>query len=221
MVALAHLNTTPDPSLAEEERLDAIDPLRHLCSADDSELLPSQPPSLGGQIIQINIEAPHRTITLSLAVDASPGCGGIAWPAGEVRPCVPRVAYHHIHTYFFLVVFYNLTSTCSFVQRASFVGISDIHCPPWIYPPWFEDPRTWQWHRPRRPCSRLSWRPCMHHRPGVSYPLHLRGHHYLIMALDLSICFAFLGPADVDPLFRSWSATFCSIDYNQTSRQQN
>ncbi|KAI0247502.1 putative methyltransferase-domain-containing protein [Lactifluus subvellereus] len=82
--------TTRELSLAEEEALDVIDPLRHLYSADDSDLLPAQPVSLRDQIIQINIEAPplrpeesHQTIILSLAVDASPGCGGIAWPAGE------------------------------------------------------------------------------------------------------------------------------------------
>jgi hypothetical protein len=80
------------PQLAEEEVLDPIDPLRHLCSADDSDLLPAQPASLHDQIIQITTEYPprrpeesHQTIILSLAVDASPGCGGIAWPAGEVR----------------------------------------------------------------------------------------------------------------------------------------
>jgi hypothetical protein len=104
LILMVALNTSPEPSLTEDERLDAIDPLRHLCSADDSELLPPQSPSLGGQIIQINIEAPqrcskesHRTITLSLAVDARPGCGGIAWPAGEVRSCILHVAYHHIY----------------------------------------------------------------------------------------------------------------------------
>jgi protein N-lysine methyltransferase METTL21A len=92
-------NTTSQLSLAEEELLDAIDPLRHLCSADDPELLPPQTPSICDQIIQVNIRAPsvhpeetHRTITLSLAVDSRPGCGGIAWPAGEVRPLVD---YHH------------------------------------------------------------------------------------------------------------------------------
>ena len=95
--------TTRELSLAEEEVLDAIDPLRHLCSADDSDLLPAQPASLRDQIIQITIEAPplrpeesHQTIILSLVVDASPGCGGIAWPAGEVRFCDPHVACHHI-----------------------------------------------------------------------------------------------------------------------------
>ncbi|KAH9017044.1 putative methyltransferase-domain-containing protein [Lactarius hengduanensis] len=56
-------------------------------------LLPAQPPSLRDQIIQINIRLPldtdesQRSITLPLAVDASPGCGGIAWPAGEVLAC--------------------------------------------------------------------------------------------------------------------------------------
>jgi hypothetical protein len=95
--------TIRELSLAEEEVLDAIDPLRHLCSANASDLLPAQPASLRDQIIQITIEAPpirpedsHQTIIVSLAVDASPGCGGIAWPAGEVRLCNSHVACHHI-----------------------------------------------------------------------------------------------------------------------------
>lgn len=77
----------PSPT---QEHLDIVDPFQHLASADD--LLPAQPPSLRDQIIQIDVTLPlldadesQRTISLSLAVDASPGCGGIAWPAGEVR----------------------------------------------------------------------------------------------------------------------------------------
>ncbi|KAI9430929.1 putative methyltransferase-domain-containing protein [Lactarius indigo] len=70
--------------------LDVIDPLQHLASSDDLDLLPAQPPSLRDQIIQINIrllpdtDESQQSISLPLAVDASPGCGGIAWPAGEV-----------------------------------------------------------------------------------------------------------------------------------------
>jgi hypothetical protein len=62
--------------------MDSLDPLRHFQNGSDSDLIPSQPPSISNQIIEIsfpNIQAPIR-----LAVDASPGCGGIAWPAGEV-----------------------------------------------------------------------------------------------------------------------------------------
>lgn len=81
----------PGPSL-EYEHLDLVDPFHHLASADDpdSDLLPAQPPSIHDQIIQINIplldtdESPP-TMSLSLAVNAGAGCGGIAWPAGEVR----------------------------------------------------------------------------------------------------------------------------------------
>ncbi|KAI0291925.1 putative methyltransferase-domain-containing protein [Multifurca ochricompacta] len=87
------LHTSQSLSLAEEEALDIIDPLRHLSSTgdDDTDLLQAQSYSLYNQIIQIDIQIPlvhpetsNRTISLSLAVDASPGCGGIAWPAGEV-----------------------------------------------------------------------------------------------------------------------------------------
>jgi hypothetical protein len=73
-------------------------PLRHFFLASESEnhddldlLLPAPAPSIRDQIIQINFEAPppHRVISLSLSVDAGPGCGGIAWPAGEVRSSLP------------------------------------------------------------------------------------------------------------------------------------
>lgn len=67
-------------------------PLRHFFSATESDnqdhsdiLLPAPAPSIQDQTIQINFETPlYRTIPLSLSVDARPGCGGIAWPAGEV-----------------------------------------------------------------------------------------------------------------------------------------
>ena len=73
-------------------------PLRHFFSAPNSHnqddmLLPAPAASIRDQTIQLSFESPlHRTIALSLAVDAGPGCGGIAWPAGEVRSlflCVP------------------------------------------------------------------------------------------------------------------------------------
>ncbi|KAN0124563.1 putative methyltransferase domain containing protein [Lactarius tabidus] len=81
----------PGPSLDEHEHLDLVDPFHHLASADDPDLdlLPAQPPSIQDQIIQIDIplldtDESLRTLSLSLAVNASVGCGGIAWPAGEV-----------------------------------------------------------------------------------------------------------------------------------------
>ncbi|KZT74572.1 hypothetical protein DAEQUDRAFT_761413 [Daedalea quercina L-15889] len=84
--------------LALEEKLDDLDPLRHL--RQDSELgedhadrlIPTQPPSILGQTIELTFPRTIHTgghdlfdeITIELAVDASPGCGGVAWPAGEV-----------------------------------------------------------------------------------------------------------------------------------------
>jgi len=88
----------------EENTLRAIEaPLRRLFASKDDDddddnsddLLPSTPPLLH-QIVEIKFVAPchrhqseesessYRTITLSLSVDPRPGCGGIAWPAGEV-----------------------------------------------------------------------------------------------------------------------------------------
>jgi predicted nicotinamide N-methyase len=53
---------------------------------DDSDLLlPAPAPPIHAEIIRIDFETQtHQTIALSLSVDAGPGCGGIAWPAGEV-----------------------------------------------------------------------------------------------------------------------------------------
>ena len=86
--------------LALEEKLDELDPLRHLREDAESDedgsarIVPVQPPSIRNQSIQLSFDTspailpdtdvPAR-INIKLAVDASPGCGGIAWPAGEVR----------------------------------------------------------------------------------------------------------------------------------------
>ena len=92
--------------LALEEKLDELDPLRHLrddpdLDSDDytnlDSIVPSQPPSILDQTIELTFPYPtnteshdrHANVAIRLAVDASPGCGGIAWPAGEVRS--PRV----------------------------------------------------------------------------------------------------------------------------------
>lgn len=91
--------------LALEEKLDELDPLRHLredADADEDssvQIVPVQPPSIRNRYIELSFPTAPATqhdtgvpapITITLAVDASPGCGGIAWPAGEVRPCVPH-----------------------------------------------------------------------------------------------------------------------------------
>ena len=76
--------------LALEEQLDALDPLRHLRQDDELDLVPAQPPSVHNQNLELLFpsSAPDVTdpISIRLLVDASPGCGGIAWPAGEVGP---------------------------------------------------------------------------------------------------------------------------------------
>ncbi|KAF9817674.1 hypothetical protein IEO21_03330 [Rhodonia placenta] len=74
--------------LLREENLDDLDPLRHLrgsADADDADLVPAQPPSILDQTIELTFPSDtSETVSITLAVDASPGCGGIAWPAGEV-----------------------------------------------------------------------------------------------------------------------------------------
>lgn len=70
-------------SAAEEEALDIRDPLRHL--RDDYAVVPVQPPSVLNQNIQLSFPRSREPLVVQLFVDASPGCGGVAWPAGEVR----------------------------------------------------------------------------------------------------------------------------------------
>ena len=75
-----------------DEKLDAIDPLRHLRNDDDPDgekLVPAQAPSILNQTTTLSFpsigENIPNPISIQLFVDASPGCGGIAWPAGEVK----------------------------------------------------------------------------------------------------------------------------------------
>lgn len=84
-----------DPSFTNEmvleEALDALDPLRHYSSCDVSEsVLPMQPQTAVKEIVDLSfgghISTEHREqLSIRLAVDSSPGCGGIAWPAGQVN----------------------------------------------------------------------------------------------------------------------------------------
>ena len=80
--------------IARDEELDLIDPLRHFMrQVDESDsdlplhpqILPDQPHSIHNETLDLTFfNQQQASITISLAVDASPGCGGIAWPAGEV-----------------------------------------------------------------------------------------------------------------------------------------
>ncbi|KAI0092566.1 putative methyltransferase-domain-containing protein [Irpex rosettiformis] len=77
--------------LALEETLDALDPLRHLRDDSERDVVPVQPPSVHNQTLELTFPPPSSLnadnvdkVLIRLLVDASPGCGGIAWPAGEV-----------------------------------------------------------------------------------------------------------------------------------------
>ncbi|OBZ71910.1 hypothetical protein A0H81_08267 [Grifola frondosa] len=72
--------------LAQE---DDVDPLSHLRRDDDPDnIVPVQPPSIHDQTIKLSFSSHGdglpSPIIITLAIDAAPGCGGIAWPAGEV-----------------------------------------------------------------------------------------------------------------------------------------
>lgn len=101
-----------DNDIALQEILDLKDPLRHLMqqkdhdlegviapdglarpSASTSELLnalPQQSFTLeDGSKLKLSFshdwKSLPRPLEISLLVDAAPGCGGLAWPAGQVR----------------------------------------------------------------------------------------------------------------------------------------
>ena len=91
------------PALAQEELLDAQDPLRHLMHADEQpskdylSVLPQQSHSVKDEILSLTFQSNVRDqgpISISLFTDASPGCGGIAWPAGQVRMCISHSRPH-------------------------------------------------------------------------------------------------------------------------------
>ncbi|KAG6903314.1 hypothetical protein C0995_013067 [Termitomyces sp. Mi166 len=78
-----------------DEALDEIDPLRHLMHQSDDDggggnepkiLVPKQRRSVQGETLHLSFSSPcsQLSVEIALAVDASPGCGGITWPAGEV-----------------------------------------------------------------------------------------------------------------------------------------
>lgn len=59
---------------------DERDPFDHLLQGSD--IVPNQIPSVRhGETLQLSFSG---GVTVNLILDASPGCGGVAWPAGEV-----------------------------------------------------------------------------------------------------------------------------------------
>ena len=97
-----------DPSVLSDkitldEALDALDPLRHLrrdeslgdVDGDSQCIVPAQPRSTHNQLIHLSFPDPGHgysratAVHIMLNVDASPGCGGVAWPAGEVGIRLP------------------------------------------------------------------------------------------------------------------------------------
>lgn len=94
--------------IALEERLDFQDPLRHLMQQRDDDpqgiisiyglarpasellnVLPQQCHSIENGVLKLSFlhqwENLPNPLSIALHVDASPGCGGLAWPAGQVQ----------------------------------------------------------------------------------------------------------------------------------------
>ncbi|KIY45870.1 hypothetical protein FISHEDRAFT_48486 [Fistulina hepatica ATCC 64428] len=83
-------------SFADEENLDAQNPLRHLMHTGDhcvdgsanteDDIVPEQPKSVLNSSVQLEFRSSSsgEPVSMRLALDASPGCGGVHWPAGQV-----------------------------------------------------------------------------------------------------------------------------------------
>jgi protein N-lysine methyltransferase METTL21A len=71
--------------LAREEELERADPLRHYMAQDQDALLPPQK-LLSSETTRraFRDQLGIRTVEIELMTDPSPGCGGVAWAAGEV-----------------------------------------------------------------------------------------------------------------------------------------
>jgi protein N-lysine methyltransferase METTL21A len=92
--------------IIEDERLDALDPLRHLRNdsldisnenaegAETNTILPSQQQTVTSQTVELQLEGLGRPLLIS--VDAGPGCGGVVWPAGEVSTESPTARIHQL-----------------------------------------------------------------------------------------------------------------------------
>jgi hypothetical protein len=64
---------------------DEQNPLNRFMQGSDVSIVPNQLPSVRhGEMLQLSFPGAATTITVDLMLDASPGCGGVAWPAGEV-----------------------------------------------------------------------------------------------------------------------------------------
>lgn len=84
----------PLHGLALEEDLDIRDPLRHYMGIESSDstvvqsysMLPEQRYSVQNDLIKLPLGQRSDTpeIVLTLAISAREGCGGVAWPAGQV-----------------------------------------------------------------------------------------------------------------------------------------
>ncbi|KAF9057446.1 putative methyltransferase-domain-containing protein [Panaeolus papilionaceus] len=77
----------PCGDIALDEKLDFEDPLRHL--KDDNELegvIASEGLARSSKSVSelLTIESLPKPLPISLHVDAAPGCGGLAWPAGQI-----------------------------------------------------------------------------------------------------------------------------------------
>jgi hypothetical protein len=90
-------------NIARDEELDILNPLRHLMEQhEDNDIdrstlllsvLPPQLPSVQNEVHQLSFvnhsDPSQPPVTIALSVNASPGCGGIAWPAGQVSSRIP------------------------------------------------------------------------------------------------------------------------------------
>jgi protein N-lysine methyltransferase METTL21A len=70
-----------------DKHLFDVPELIHFKIVEENPILPNQMPATPKQVTEVAVSCDQPncpSLLLKLAVDASPGCGGIAWPAGCV-----------------------------------------------------------------------------------------------------------------------------------------
>jgi len=98
-MAFLDLEAQCSSNIVLEEYLDFQDPLRHLMQQQDDDglvpasellnVLPQQHHSVEGSVLKLSFlhqwDKHPNPMSIALRLDASPGCGGQVWAAGQVQ----------------------------------------------------------------------------------------------------------------------------------------
>ena len=148
--------TMVDKSLQAVENLFEVPELFHFKTDEnqlDDSILPTQLPTTSKQTTELTFSSGQHdspSVLVKLTVDASPGCGGITWPAGSVSTLLPNVLTSYSN--FFSPSFFTCESHCLYTTNWLDLLQSFIIGPGQLP---FQSKnftrahrrRTWQWNR--------------------------------------------------------------------------